>query len=217
MTVTKGRGNKIGLFMNNKSLCGYFSEWGSTYIYMSTHVTVTHRSKLAPSRVLEPCWAVSAGTTPGWHCPHSLSGSCLCISRGVLFLLSAHEITTWWQRQVSKPTLLPACLSHFLHQAVAMLPNPRTVCRAWVKWKWPEQSCRVWFPFLLLLSAINFMDSWLMQGLLPAGFRLTKIWSVHLLLFSFCPKVSLSWYEDLKAWEIFSPPQFVQWFCILTA
>lgn len=134
---------------------------------MSTHVTVTHRNKLTPHRVLKPCWAVSTGTTDGWHCPRSLSGSCLCISRGVLFLLSAHGTTTLWQKQVSKPTLLPACLSHFLHQAVAVLPNPRIICRAWVRWGWPEQSCRLWFPFLLLHSAISFMDFWLRQGLLP--------------------------------------------------
>lgn len=64
-TVTKRRGIETGLFMNNKWLCRYFSEWGSIYIYMSTYVTVTHRNKLASNKVLESSWAVSAGTAEG--------------------------------------------------------------------------------------------------------------------------------------------------------
>lgn len=105
-------------------------------------------------------------------------------------------------------------LSHFLHQALATLPIPRTVCRAWVMWEQPEQSCRLWFPFLLLLSAINFMDlhrvcSWLVPGWLKFG--------QFICCFSHSSKHSLSGYGDLRAWETYSPSQFVQWLTILTA
>lgn len=70
------------------------------------------------------------------------------------------------------------------------------------------------FPWclLLLLSEISFMDFWLMQGLLPAGYL-----KFSQFICCFPPSTqrgSHSGYEDLRAWQIYSPLPFVQWLTI---